>query len=417
MIQEVKKRIELIRTGKVPHGYIKENNTIRCDEWTYDCVSNSMEIRNNLRIPINEEERKCIQGNYPYYGPTKVQDYLDRYTVEGEHVLIGEDGDHFLKYKEKEMTLLVDGKFNVNNHAHILRGTNKCITKWFYYYFQHRDIFDSLTRQGAGRYKLSKDSLQKMRIAIPPIQEQHKIVDIFSTWDKAIELKEKLIEQRKNQKRGLMEKLLTGEVRLPGFNGEWRETRLDKIAKVSIGLVTTMTSNYVGDGVLMIRNSDILENEFKQDGLVNLDKDFVEKNKSRTLRVGDIVTVHTGDVGMSAVINEKFDGAVGFATLNTRVRDKARWNSKFISHFFNSEKYKTWALRMSTGDGRNNFNLKDFKNSMVPDISIEEQNEITKILDNEVQGITLLEQELSALKLQKKGLMQLLLTGIVRVNT
>ena len=99
-----------------------------------------------------------MSGSYPYYGPTCVQGWINEYRIEGEHALIGEDGDHFLKWHDQAMTLLVTGKFNVNNHAHIVRGT-KNLTAWFYWFFANRDISSYLTRQGAGRYKLTKTTL------------------------------------------------------------------------------------------------------------------------------------------------------------------------------------------------------------------------------------------------------------------
>lgn len=261
---------------------------------------------------------------------------------------------------------------------------------------------------------ISQPNLKKIKVYLPPKEEQQKIGTILSNWDKAIELKEKLIEQKKEQKKGLMQKLLTGEVRLPGFKEEWGEVRLDKIAKLSIGLVTTMTTNYVEHGVPLIRNSDIRPNKIK-DKLINLEINFANAHKSRMLKKGDIVTVHTGDVGVSAVIEENLDGCLGFATLNTRIVSE-QFDPYFISYYFNSEKYINFALRMSTGDGRNNFNLKDFKNSKVPSLPLEEQKEIVKILSDFDRELQLLEEQLRKYKLQKKGLMQLLLTGKVRVK-
>lgn len=136
-------------------------------------------------MPISETERKEIQGNYPYYGPTKIQDHINEYRIEGTYALIGEDGDHFLKWKELPMTLLVSGKFNVNNHAHLIKGKNN-LTEWFFYYFNHKPLTPHLTRQGADRYKLTKDALSKIPCLIPPIKEQKGIVNLLSVWDNAI---------------------------------------------------------------------------------------------------------------------------------------------------------------------------------------------------------------------------------------
>ena len=112
------------------------------------------EIHNNLRKPIASEIREAMRGAYPYYGPTGILDYINEFLVEGEYCLIGEDGDHFLKFAKQPMTLLVTGRFNVNNHAHILTGRNGATTKWLHAFFMHRDITLHLTHQGAGRLKL-----------------------------------------------------------------------------------------------------------------------------------------------------------------------------------------------------------------------------------------------------------------------
>ncbi|MBB6067525.1 restriction endonuclease subunit S [Methanococcus maripaludis] len=285
-----------------------------------------------------------------------------------------------------------------------------------YWYKYNGLLFESLG-SGSTVKGIDLKTLKNLQIPLPPLTEQQKIAEILSTWDNSIENLENLISKKMETKKGLMQNLLTGNVRFPGFEDEWKEVKITDIAKVSVGLVTTMTTNYVEKGVLLIRNSDILDNKFKNEDLVYLDVDFVNKNKNKTFKIGDIVTVHTGNVGTSAVINEKFNGSIGFATLNTRLNDKSKYNSFFISHHFNSQKYKNYALKMSTGDGRFNFNLKDFKNSMVPNISIEEQQKIASVLSTQDKEIDLLKQKLELVKTQKKGLMQNLLTGKIRVKT
>ena len=80
------------------------NSTIPSD-WEVKAIGEAFEICNNLRLPINEDERKKIKGKYPYYGPTKIQDYINEYRLEGTYALIGEDGDHFLKWKALQYLL------------------------------------------------------------------------------------------------------------------------------------------------------------------------------------------------------------------------------------------------------------------------------------------------------------------------
>ncbi len=159
-------------------------------------------------------------------------------------------------------------------------------------------------------------------------------------------------------------------------SGAWEQRNILEISKVFIGLVTTMTENYRNEGTLLIRNSDIKENRFEfSDNPIHLDEAFAENNSSRRLIIGDVVTIHTGDIGTSAVIGEREDGAIGFATINTRPNQDVL-DSNYLSTYFNTEKHKNYAIKVSTGDGRSNYNLKDFNRLSVPLPLLDEQKKI-----------------------------------------
>ena len=163
-----------------PLGYIPSR-------WRVVELIHAVEILNNRRKPINSADRSKMPGKYPYYGPTGILDHISEYRMEGQYVLIGEDGDHFLKWASWSMTQLTSGQFNVNNHAHILGGTPICRTEWIFHFFRHRSIKEWLTKQGAGRLKLKKASLEKMWIALPPLAEQDELIDYFRSLDASLE--------------------------------------------------------------------------------------------------------------------------------------------------------------------------------------------------------------------------------------
>lgn len=167
-----------------------EENT----NWHVKSISEVCVVENNLRKPINKEDREAMKGSYPYFGPTSILSYISEYRVEGEYTLLGEDGDHFLKYDNWSMSQWATGKFNVNNHAHLLRGTPDCLTKWIFYTFQHRNIIPHLTKQGATRYKLNKESLLDINLMIPPIVEQKKLIRIFDSIEDNISMISKKID-------------------------------------------------------------------------------------------------------------------------------------------------------------------------------------------------------------------------------
>ena len=183
-------------------------------EWEVGTVGKDCIIQNSFRKPLSAELRENMKGKYPYFGPTGILDYINEYRVDGKYVLIGEDGDHFLKFISQEMTLLIEGKFNVNNHAHILEGKGDCTTEWIHCFFCHRDITYHLTRQGAGRFKLNKAALSKLPIAIPKSGEQLRIIEKVDGIRNYLQGEKEILKNYRSLKAGLMQDLLTGEVRV-----------------------------------------------------------------------------------------------------------------------------------------------------------------------------------------------------------
>ena len=215
---------DLLTRGIDEHGNLRSEQTHQFKdsplgripvEWETKKLGNISEVCNNFRKPIAALVRENMKGGYPYYGPTGVLDYIDEYRVDGKFVLIGEDGDHFLKFKTQEMTLLVEGKYNVNNHAHILRGKGNVLTEWLHLFFLHRDITLHLTRQGAGRFKLNKAALLELPLVAPKDpSEQARILKVMNTLRSNQVNSIENLNKLKSQKNALMQDLLSGKKRV-----------------------------------------------------------------------------------------------------------------------------------------------------------------------------------------------------------
>lgn len=174
------------------------------------------------------------------------------------------------------------------------------------------------------------------------------------------------------------------------------------IAETFIGLVTTMTKHYTTDGVILLHNSDIKENKIELKNKIFLDRDFAEKNKNRMHKKGDIITVHTGDVGTSAIITDEFEGSLGFATIVSRIKNQNIITPEFLCYFLNSGVSKKQIYHTIKSD-RSNLNLKDFNKIMVPIPPIEIQNEIVHILKNfSKQSAELIEELTKELEARQK---------------
>jgi type I restriction enzyme S subunit len=111
-------------------------------------------------------------------------------------------------------------------------------------------------------------------------------------------------------------------------------------------------------------------------------------------------------IGVSSVILDELDGAQGFATLNTKIVNINDVIPSYLSWYYNSDQNIKYAKKMSTGDGRSNYNLKDFNKAIIPIPCPQEQTKIANLLSAIDDDIELGEQELEQLQLQKKGLMQ-----------
>ena len=395
--------------SNIPKGYKQTEVGVIPEDWVVKPVSEAFQICNNLRLPISQKVREKMAGPYPYYGPTNIQGYINEYRVEGEYSLIGEDGDHFLKWRETSMTFLVNGKFNVNNHAHLIKGVDN-LTSWFYYYFAHKDITQYLTRQGAGRYKLTKNTLTQIPCALPPTKaEQTAIAAALSDADAFISILEKLIAKKCNIKQGAMQELLTGKKRLPGFSGKWEVKKLGEIAIFfSGGTPSTSIASYYGGGIPWITSGDLnkgviyeVDGRITNQGLENSSAKMIEEN---TL----LIALYGATSGVTAI--SKIRAAINQAVLAIIPRTD---NSTFL--LFKLGYLKNWIIKTYTQGGQPNLSCDIIKSIEVTLPHITEQTAIAQILSDMDAEIEALEQKLNKYRQIKQGMMQELLTGKTRL--
>lgn len=196
------------------------------------------------------------------------------------------------------------------------------------------------------------------------------------------------------------------KIRFKGYEDDWEQRKVTDLGEIYIGLVTTMTEHYTDKGHLLIRNSDIKDGYFEfGENPIYLDGEFSEQNKSRMHQLGDVITVHTGDIGTSAVIGENEVNSIGFATIVTRPNQKIL-DSNYFATYLNTDTHKQWAISMATGDGRSNYNLKDYTKLVVPIPQIEEQKKIATCIGNLNNLITLHQRKCEETKSLKKYMLQ-----------
>jgi type I restriction enzyme S subunit len=243
--------------------------------------------------------------------------------------------------------------------------------------------------------------------------EEIKIVEILSTWDKAIELKEELIEEKKEFKRGLMQKLLTGDMRFPEFTDAWEEKRLNDILKVVTRneewddekLYNLVSVRRRSGGVFY--RGELFGYQIKTKNLVPIKKnDFL---------ISKMQVVH-GALGLVENDFENYYVSDSYIILQSK---EESLNIKFFNYLTQMPfmYHKTYISSYGVHIEKMTFNLKLYlKEKVFVPSEVKEQKKIVQILDLISTENMKLMKELNQLKEQKRGLMQLLLTGIVRVE-
>ncbi len=373
--------------------------------WRISTIGESANIANNLRFPISEAERASISGPFPYYGPTGILAWINEARIDGEYMLIGEDGDHFLKFRDRQMTLLVSGQFNVNNHAHLVRGRNECTTKWLFYFFMHADLTPFLTRQGVGRFKLTKAALSELPVHLPPLPEQRKIADILSTWDESLKTLDALIAAKTRQKQALMQQLLTGKTRVKGAKGGIKFVRASEL------FTNRSERNTNGLPILSVTQDQGVVLRSSLDRRIGHDE---ETNGSyKVVRKGDfVISLRSFQGGLEY---SEIEGAVSPAY--HIIHPRCDLDCLFFKHYFKSADFVSRLATAVIGirDGKQ-ISFTDFGFIKLPFPPVEDQRRIGILLDTADQELTLLRTQRQTLDQQKRGLMQRLLTGKIRVN-
>lgn len=268
---------------------------------------------------------------------------------------------------------------------------------------------------------LTGNVLNQINILLPPLAEQEKIAGIFGTWNEAIEKLSSLIEQKKLLKKGLMQKLLTGKTRLKGFTQLWKEVKLGNIGATYTGLSGKNKDNF-GRGSYFIPYMNIYQNNhINPQQLEQVEVD--EGEKQNTVKYGDIFFTTSSEtpeeVGFASVLLFKPEQNIYLNSFcfGYRLNDFKSLLPEYASFLFRSIHVRKIMYKLAQGATRFNLSKNELmKEKIYLPSDISEQQAIADILSTADDEINLLNQKLEALKEQKKGLMQQLLTGNIRVK-
>lgn len=386
---------------------------VKDEGWEMKSVGYLCDILNNFRKPITGSNRK--KGDYPYYGASGIIDYVDEYIFDERLLLVGEDG---AKWNAFEKTaFLVEGKYWVNNHAHVLKPI-KINDKLLESFLVKLDLQPYIT--GAAPPKLTLGKLKE--IPIPFIEnpnEQQKIASCLSSLDELITAQKEKLDLLKNHKKGLMQNLFPQEgetvpkFRFPEFenNGEWEEKKLGDITENVMYGMNASAIRYDGENKY-IRITDIDENSrtFLQNSLTSPNGQLEEKY---ILKIGDLLFARTGASVGKSYLHQKENGKIYFAGFLIRLTIKNEI-PYFIYAQTLTDQYFKWVIKTSMRSGQPGLNAEEYKSYRVfiPP-SINEQEKIVSGLSSLDELISSEKERLEKLQLHKKGLMQGLFPKII----
>ncbi len=268
---------------------------------------------------------------------------------------------------------------------------------------------------GSNYPAVNSSDVSHLKIAVPSINEQQRIVDVLELWDTAIEKQTALIEKLTLRKRGLMQKLLTAKKRLKGFGGEWKEVRLGEVGVFFKG--GGVPKDKITDtGNKCLTYGDLYT---KYDFVISGVKSYIDDNtanESVKILYGDICFAGSGetkeDIGKCAAFIDNEFGYAGGDIIVFRATD---YNPITLSYILNSNDVIRQKSNMGQGHSVVHIYPYQLEKLMIKLPSRAEQDAIATILIESDKEIEIQKQKLAAMQEQKKGLMQVLLTGKKRI--
>lgn len=282
------------------------------------------------------------------------------------------------------------------------------------YYSRTPQMINQIDRQSYGvtdfRKRLYWDSFAPISCTLPPIEEQQKIATILTTQDRVIELKEKRLAEKQRQKKYLMQQLLTGKKRLPGFSGEWKKAKLKNI------LYERKT--YSPKGLEYPHVTLSAEGIFPKSE--RYDRDHLVRDEDKEYKIthkGDIC-YNPANLKFGAICENTFGDAI-FSPIYVTFEVEENICKEYIANYLMRWDFINAVRKYEEGTVYERMAVKpeDFLKFEIFLPQIEEQTAIAEVLSAADREIELLQQDIEQEKQKKKALMQLLLTGIVRVKT
>ncbi len=263
--------------------------------WTYKKLGEVCENFDSSRKPVTKSDR--INGIYPYYGASGVQDYVDKYIFDGRYLLIGEDG---AKWGAGDRSAyIIEGKSWVNNHVHIIKLKEGIKDTLIEYYLTYKDLNQYIT--GAIVPKLTQKNLNNILIPVPPLSEQQAIVSELDKINELISLKKAQLCDLDNLAQSIFYEMFGDPVE---NEKGWEVKKLEEVcSKITDGTHNSPTNTDTGD-YMYVTAKNIKKDGISLDNITYVSSEIHKSIYDRcNPEFGDILYIKDGVTTGVATIN------------------------------------------------------------------------------------------------------------------
>ncbi len=409
--------------NQIKQGYKQTKVGIIPEDWEVKYIEDIAEVKGGKRLPLGHELTEATTP-YPYirvtnmsmgrlndkkilYVPSEVQPKIKNYTISKDDLYIAVAGNTL------GMVGTIPAKFDgANLTENADKICNIKMNKEFLLFILMSDLIQNVIQNEIttnAQPKLALTRIKKFRIPFPSIKEQEKIAEILTTWDEAITKQTELLRAKKLQKKALMQKLLSGEIRFSEFTDKWKLFSLNEVLKER---KTYQSKGLELEHVSLTKEGVVPKSE-------RYERDFLVKGEDKQYKITKLndICYNPANLKFGVICKNTYGNGI-FSPIYVTFETKKGFNIDFLGYFLTWSGFINKVRRFEEGTvyERMAVNPKDFISFKTKLPSLPEQQKIAEVLSLADDEINLLKNELEELKQQKKALMQKLLTGEVRVK-
>ncbi len=433
MTEEIETRLAMIQAGKVPEGYVSVSSGVIPQEWSDKRMSDVI-VQIKETAGNKQYETLSISAGIGFvnqakkFGREMAGAQYSKYIVLHRGDFSYNKGNSN-KYPQGCIYRLNDREEaavpNVFESFRFLSLNSDYYEQLFISGYLNKQL-DSKINHGVrddGLLNLTANDFYSCHLPIPPLPEQQKIAEILTQCDKVMALKQRKIDELKQLKKACLDKMFpkdgsnVPEIRFPGFSDAWEQRKLGEMSTfITKGATpTTYGFAWVESGIPFFRNDSIKDNRFVYGEYSYISADAHAAIERSEIHGDDILIAITGDIGKVGIVPQDIEKA-NINQHMARVRVVKNALPYFVYQYLSTEEKQTEYQKIKTGISMPQLSLEQIRDTSIISPTIVEQTKIADFFYTLDHLITLHQRELEERQKYKKALMQLLLTGIVRVK-